>query len=126
MPQLGESVHEGTIGKWLKQPGDRVEKYEPLLEVISDKVDTEVTATESGVLLSIEVPEGQTVPVGTVLAWIGEPGEQPGREDGGEPAHADAQPAAEAEVAPAPARGETRPKKPMRVSPRGGPAGRRA
>ncbi len=116
MPQLGESVHEGTIGKWLKQPGDRVEKYEPLLEVISDKVDTEVTATESGVLLSIEVPEGQTVPVGTVLAWIGEPGEQPGREDGDEPAQAAAQPA---ETTPAQERRErgARPKKPMRVSP---------
>lgn len=77
MPQLGESVTEGTVGKWLKQPGDRVEKYEPLLEVVSDKVDTEITATDSGMLLSIQVPEGETVGVGTVLAYIGEAGEQP-------------------------------------------------
>lgn len=76
MPQLGESVTEGTVGRWLKQPGDRVEKYEPLLEVVSDKVDTEITATDSGTLLSIEVSEGETVGVGTVLAYIGEAGEQ--------------------------------------------------
>jgi 2-oxoglutarate dehydrogenase E2 component (dihydrolipoamide succinyltransferase) len=75
MPQLGESVHEGTVGKWLKQVGERVEKYDPVLEVITDKVDTEVTAVESGTLLSILVPEDQTVSVGTPLAIIGEPGE---------------------------------------------------
>jgi len=90
MPQLGESVTEGTVGKWLKKVGEHVEKYEPLLEVISDKVDTEVTSTVSGVVLSIEVPEGETVPVGTVLAWIGEPGEKPG-EDGSTPADAKAE-----------------------------------
>ncbi len=119
MPQLGESVHEGTIGKWLKKPGDRVEKYEPLLEVISDKVDTEVTATESGVLLSIEVPEGETVPVGTVLAWIGEPGEQPpGSKDGEEPAAAVAAAKEQAvEAAPAAAPAKARGKAPKRVSP---------
>lgn len=78
MPQLGESVTEGTVGTWLKQVGDKIEKYEPLLEVISDKVDTEVTATASGVLLSIEVPEGETVPVGTVLCHIGEADEAAG------------------------------------------------
>lgn len=82
MPQLGESVTEGTIGKWLKDPGETVEKYEPLLEVISDKVDTEVTATQSGTLLSIEVDEGETVPVGTILAYIGAADEQPPRGDG--------------------------------------------
>ena len=71
MPQLGESVHEGTIGKWLKQEGDAVERYEPLLEVVTDKVDTEVTAAESGTLLQILVPEGETVQVGTVLALLG-------------------------------------------------------
>ncbi|RME11149.1 MAG: 2-oxo acid dehydrogenase subunit E2 [Ardenticatenia bacterium] len=98
MPQLGESVTEGTVGKWLKKVGEHVEKYEPLLEVISDKVDTEVTSTVSGVVLSIEVPEGETVPVGTVLAWIGEPGEKPG-EDGSAPAEAKA----EAPAAPQPA-----------------------
>lgn len=78
MPLLGESVTEGTVGTWLKQVGDKIEKYEPLLEVISDKVDTEVTATASGVLLSIEVPEGETVLVGAVLCYIGEAGEAAG------------------------------------------------
>ncbi len=78
MPQLGESVFEGTIGKWLKQPGQTVEKYEPLLEVITDKVDTEITAVESGTLLEILVPEGETVKVGTVLALVGAAGEGTG------------------------------------------------
>ncbi len=75
MPQLGESVHEGTIGRWLKQEGDAVAKYDPVLEVITDKVDTEITAVEGGTLLKILVPEGQTVKVGTPLALIGAPGE---------------------------------------------------
>jgi len=70
MPQLGESVHEGTISRWLKQPGERVEKYEPLLEVATDKVESEVTAPEAGIVSQILVPEGQTVHVGTVLAVI--------------------------------------------------------
>ncbi|MBA3534569.1 MAG: 2-oxo acid dehydrogenase subunit E2 [Ardenticatenales bacterium] len=82
MPQLGESVTEGTVGRWLKQVGDRVEKYEPLLEVISDKVDTEITATEGGTLLSIEIEEGATVPVGTVLCYLGEAGESTGQGGG--------------------------------------------
>lgn len=70
MPQLGESVTEGTIGRWLKRPGEHVEKYEPLLEVTTDKVDTEVPSPEAGVLSSIAVPEGQTVKVGTLLAVL--------------------------------------------------------
>jgi 2-oxoglutarate dehydrogenase E2 component (dihydrolipoamide succinyltransferase) len=70
MPQLGESVHEGTVGKWLKAEGDYVERYEPLLEVITDKVDTEVTATESGTVHRLLVGEGETVKVGTVLALL--------------------------------------------------------
>ena len=76
MPQLGESVTEGTVGGWLKKVGESVEKYEPLLEVISDKVDTEVTAPEAGILLSIEIEEGETVPVETVLAYLGTPDEE--------------------------------------------------
>lgn len=75
MPQLGESVHEGTIGRWLKQEGEAVAKYDPVLEVITDKVDTEITAVEGGVLLKILVPEGETVKVGTPLALIGAAGE---------------------------------------------------
>ena len=63
MPQLGESVVEGTIGKWLKQVGDQVEQYEPVLEVITDKVTTEIPAPASGTLLQILVAEGATVQV---------------------------------------------------------------
>ena len=70
MPQLGESVTEGTIGKWLKQPGEKVEKYEALLEVTTDKVDTEVPAPAAGILREIAVPEGTTVRVGTLLAIL--------------------------------------------------------
>ncbi|NTV65851.1 MAG: hypothetical protein HGA65_20270, partial [Oscillochloris sp.] len=70
MPQLGESVTEGTVGRWIKHSGDPVQKYEPLLEVITDKVDTEVPAPATGTLLEVLVPAGQTVPVGTVLARI--------------------------------------------------------
>jgi 2-oxoglutarate dehydrogenase E2 component (dihydrolipoamide succinyltransferase) len=76
MPQLGESVTEGTVGKWLKQPGDRVEKYEALLEVTTDKVDTEVPAPVAGVLREIMVAEGQTVRVGALLALVDDDGAQ--------------------------------------------------
>ena len=72
MPALGESVAEGTVTTWLKQVGEAVEADEPLLEVSTDKVDTEVPAPASGVLLSIAVGEDETVAVGTVLALIGD------------------------------------------------------
>jgi 2-oxoglutarate dehydrogenase E2 component (dihydrolipoamide succinyltransferase) len=75
MPQLGESVVEGTVGKWLKSQGDAVEKYEPLLEVVTDKVDTEITAPDSGTVLQLYVEEGETVQAGRLLAYIGEQGE---------------------------------------------------
>ncbi|HZC33526.1 MAG TPA: dihydrolipoamide acetyltransferase family protein [Candidatus Bathyarchaeia archaeon] len=70
MPQLGESVAEGTIGKWLKQPGDTVEKYEPLLEVITDKVNAEVPSPFAGILKEILVEEGATVPNNAEIAVI--------------------------------------------------------
>ncbi len=70
MPQLGESVAEGTIGKWLKQPGDHVAKYEPLLEVITDKVNAEVPSPFEGVLTEILVEEGATVPNDAEIAVI--------------------------------------------------------
>ena len=73
MPQLGESVTEGTITRWLKAVGDTVAADEPLLEVSTDKVDTEIPAPASGVLLSIDAAEDDTVEVGGVLAVIGEP-----------------------------------------------------
>ena len=70
MPQLGESVAEGTIGRWLKQPGDTVAKYEPLVEVITDKVNAEVPSPFAGVLREILVPEGATVPNNAEIAVI--------------------------------------------------------
>lgn len=75
MPQLGESVVEGTITRWLKAQGEQVDEYEALLEVNTDKVDTEVPSPASGVVLEILVPEGTVVQAGAVLAWIGMPGE---------------------------------------------------
>src|SRR3989454_11040938 len=76
MPQMGVSVSEGTITKWLKQQGEQVEADEPLLEISTDKVDTEVPSPGSGVLTEILVQEGQTVDVGTKLAVIGGEGAQ--------------------------------------------------
>jgi len=75
MPQLGESVVEGTIERWLKALGDPVERLEPLLEIATDKIDTEVPAPATGVLLAVLAQEGETVEAGTVLAYIGAPGE---------------------------------------------------
>ena len=72
MPQLGESITEGTISKWLKQPGDQVKKYEGLVEIITDKVNAEVPAPLAGVLKEIKVKEGTTVTVGTEIAVIEE------------------------------------------------------
>src|SRR5262245_39646294 len=70
MPQLGESVVEGTVTRWLKREGERVAKYEPLVEIITDKVNSEVPSPEAGVLARIAIPEGQTVKVGTEIAVI--------------------------------------------------------
>src|ERR1700686_5327067 len=70
MPQMGESIFEGTITKWLKKPGDRIERDEPLFEISTDKVDAEIPAPSAGVLKEIKVPEGQTVPIQTVVAVI--------------------------------------------------------
>jgi 2-oxoisovalerate dehydrogenase E2 component (dihydrolipoyl transacylase) len=68
MPKLGESVTEGTIGKWLKQPGEKVNKYDLLVEVQTDKVNTEIPSPVAGTLKEVRVEEGQTVPIGTLLA----------------------------------------------------------
>jgi 2-oxoglutarate dehydrogenase E2 component (dihydrolipoamide succinyltransferase) len=85
MPQLGESVVEGTISRWLVQVGDTVEQYTPIMEVSTDKVDTEVPAPLAGVVLKLYHPEGATLQAGTVIAAIGQPGEavadQPARVD---------------------------------------------
>src|SRR5215211_6686256 len=74
MPQLGESVTEGTIGNWLKQIGDRVEKYDPLVEVETDKVSTEIPSPIAGILVEILIAQDTTVPVGTGLCRIEESG----------------------------------------------------
>ncbi|WP_018020345.1 biotin/lipoyl-containing protein, partial [Corynebacterium ciconiae] len=82
MPELGESVTEGTITTWLKSVGDTVEVDEPLLEVSTDKVDTEVPSPKAGVLLEIKADEDDTVDVGDVICIIGEEGEEPSGDSG--------------------------------------------
>ncbi len=77
LPHVGESVVEGTIGKWLKQPGDRVERYDPLVEVVTDKVTMEVPSPVTGELLRIIAQEGETVPMGAPIAEVETRGGQP-------------------------------------------------
>jgi len=109
MPQMGESIFEGTITKWLKKPGDKVERDEPLFEISTDKVDAEIPSPSAGVLKEIKVSEGQTVPIQTVVAVI----------DGAGAAAAAAAPApvkaAPVAVTPAPP-SAPRPAAPARVS----------
>jgi pyruvate dehydrogenase E2 component (dihydrolipoamide acetyltransferase) len=97
MPQMGESIFEGTITKWLKKPGDAVEKDEPLFEISTDKVDAEIPAPASGILTEIKSPEGETVTINTVVAVIGRSDE----------AIAPASSASTAEPAPAAPKSET-------------------
>ena len=92
MPQMGESIFEGTITKWLKKPGDKVERDEPLFEISTDKVDAEIPSPSAGVLKEIKIAEGQTVPIQTIVAVI----------DGAGAAAASA-PAPPAKAAPVPA-----------------------
>ena len=94
MPQMGESIVEGTLTRWLKKPGDRVERDEPLFEISTDKVDTEIPAPAAGILKETLVEEGKTVAINTVVARIDETGDGTG---------AAAAPPAEAPAAPAPA-----------------------
>jgi 2-oxoglutarate dehydrogenase E2 component (dihydrolipoamide succinyltransferase) len=105
MPQLGETVTEGTITKWFKQVGDTVAEDEPLFEVSTDKVDSEVPSPTSGTLVEIKVPEGETVDVGVVLAVIGDagaaPAPAPAEEEAPAPAAEEAPAEAEAEAEPA-------------------------
>src|SRR5215217_766609 len=77
MPQLGESVVEGTVARWLKAPGEAVAKLEALVEISTDKIDTEIPAPAAGTLLQVVVDAGVTVRAGTVLGYIGSAGEQP-------------------------------------------------
>jgi 2-oxoglutarate dehydrogenase E2 component (dihydrolipoamide succinyltransferase) len=102
MPQMGESIVEGTITKWLKKPGDKIQRDEPLFEISTDKVDAEIPAPASGVLQEIKVAEGTTVQVNTVVGTIS---------DGDGAASAKSAPAAEKKAAPSPAapKAEARP-----------------
>jgi len=93
MPQMGESIVEGTLTKWLKKPGDKVERDEPLFEISTDKVDTEIPSPAAGTLGELLVQEGQTVQVNAIVARINE---------GGDGAGAPAAPAKSAAVAPPP------------------------
>ncbi len=102
MPELGESVDEATITRWLKKEGDSVQEFEPLLEVNTDKVDTEIPSPASGTLLKILVPENQVVKAGQILCWIGQPDEkipENGAPDGVSAPVAAAPPVREAEPA---------------------------
>ncbi|MGC1484532.1 MAG: 2-oxoglutarate dehydrogenase, E2 component, dihydrolipoamide succinyltransferase [Candidatus Acidiferrum sp.] len=112
MPQMGESIFEGTITKWLKKPGDKVERDEPLFEISTDKVDAEIPSPSAGVLKEIKVNEGQTVPIQTVVAVIdgagsaaaaSAPAPAPPAKAAAPVAAAPAPPAAARPVAPAPA-----------------------
>jgi len=98
MPQMGESIFEGTITKWLKKPGDKVERDEPLFEISTDKVDAEIPSPSAGVLKEIKVGEGQTVPIQTIVGVIDAAGSA-----AAVPAPAPAKPAAPAAAAKAPA-----------------------
>ncbi|HJQ00539.1 MAG TPA: biotin/lipoyl-containing protein, partial [Jatrophihabitans sp.] len=108
MPRLGESVTEGTVTRWLKQEGDQVAADEPLLEVSTDKVDTEVPSPASGILTSIKVAEDETVEIGVELAVISEAGSEPAADSApaaqqeSEPEPEPAQPVAEEEPEPEP------------------------
>src|SRR5437762_8697627 len=102
MPQMGESIAEGTITKWMKKVGDTVKRDEPIFEISTDKVDAEIPSPVAGTLTEIRVQEGQTVAINTVVAVIGEAGEQPA-------AAASAPAAAAPAPAPAPAAATPKP-----------------
>ncbi len=107
MPQMGESIAEGTITRWIKKPGDAVKRDEPLFEISTDKVDAEIPAPVAGILLEIRFPEGTTVAINTVVAVMGEAGESAAGPSPAAaapaPVPAPAVPPVEAKPAPAPA-----------------------
>src|SRR5271156_4890615 len=116
MPQMGESIFEGTITKWLKKAGDKIEREEPLFEISTDKVDAEIPSPSAGVLKEIRVNEGQTVPIQTVVAII---------ETDGAGAQSAASTAGKSEVSPSAAAGD-RPSAPANVPASAPPAARAA
>jgi pyruvate dehydrogenase E2 component (dihydrolipoamide acetyltransferase) len=101
MPQMGESIFEGTITKWLKKPGEKVERDEPLFEISTDKVDAEIPSPVGGTLSEIKVPEGSTVQINTVVAVIGEAGGAAAPAPKAEAPKAAAAPAPAVQAAPA-------------------------
>src|SRR5690349_13721462 len=102
MPQMGESIAEGTVSKWLKSVGQTVERDEPILEISTDKVDAEIPAPASGTIAAIEVQEGQTVEVGTIVAYIDTEGVPSGNGSGpAKSAEPKAAPAAQPQAATA-------------------------
>src|SRR5262249_55510742 len=103
MPQMGESIVEGTLTKWLKKPGEHVERDEPLFEISTDKVDTEIPAPAAGTLSEVLVEEGKTVGINTVVARIAEGGEAAAQPAQPKPQAPKAEAAKPAEPAPAPA-----------------------
>jgi pyruvate dehydrogenase E2 component (dihydrolipoamide acetyltransferase) len=111
MPQMGESIFEGTITKWLKKPGDAIERDEPLFEISTDKVDAEIPSPAAGVLKEIRVEEGKTVPIQTVVALIEAPGAQAAavKPAATRPPEAAAKPAAPAKVQAPPTQPSQRP-----------------
>src|SRR5579859_3901553 len=104
MPQMGESIFEGTLTKWLKKPGDKVQRDEPLFEISTDKVDAEIPAPASGVLKEVKVPEGTTVQVNTVVGVIDVEGSAVAAAPKPAPAAAPAPPAPQSTKAPEPAK----------------------
>ena len=127
MPQMGESIAEGTITKWYKKAGDQVERDEPLFEISTDKVDTEIPSPVAGVLTEIKVGEGETVPINTVVGVIGgEAGGEASTSVPAEPSLDTAQPSVEVpedvtlpskEAAPEPAPAKAAPGEGQRSSP---------
>ena len=117
MPQMGESIFEGTITKWLKKPGDKVERDEPLFEISTDKVDAEIPSPSAGVLKEIKVGEGQTVPIQTIVGVIDAAGSAASAPAPAKPAPTavPAAPPAKAPVAAIPAPPQARPAAPAPV-----------
>jgi len=103
MPQMGESIFEGTITKWLKKPGDNVQRDEPLFEISTDKVDAEIPSPAAGVLSEIKIPEGTTVQINTVVGLINDSGSATATAPAPQPAAAKAEASAAAPAPPAPA-----------------------
>jgi pyruvate dehydrogenase E2 component (dihydrolipoamide acetyltransferase) len=107
MPQMGESIAEGTITKWLKKPGDAIKRDEPIFEISTDKVDAEIPSPVAGKLLEIKVQEGQTVAINTVVALIGEEGEKAAEAPPPSAPAPAPEAAPQAQAAPAPAEAAT-------------------